>query len=118
MPATSLLAQGTKASLDAFHSALFEGSLPAASPPLAGRTLQQGRAEVTGGVVTGTIVGGNLTLVTSLVGTPWDVDLRGAILFIEDGEKATVTLLFRGTYWDVGLPQYSPCPRVYLVVHC
>jgi muramoyltetrapeptide carboxypeptidase len=34
--------------------------------------------------VEGTLVGGNLTLVANMAGTPWQPDLRGKILFLED----------------------------------
>lgn len=87
MPATSLLAEGTQDSQDALCDALFGKALALACPPLHGRTLQIGRAHATGGVVTGRVVGGNLTLVTALVGTPWEVDVNGAILLIEDGKR-------------------------------
>jgi muramoyltetrapeptide carboxypeptidase len=36
------------------------------------------------GYAEGTIVGGNLTLLTSMIGTPYEVDTKGKILFIED----------------------------------
>ncbi len=36
------------------------------------------------GVVEGAIVGGNLSLVTSLIGTPYQPDFKGAILLLED----------------------------------
>lgn len=39
---------------------------------------------VTGGVAQGRLVGGNLTLLQCLVGTPYFPDLAGAILFLED----------------------------------
>lgn len=35
----------------------------------------------------GRLVGGNLTLVTGLMGTPYEIDTRGAILFIEEVEE-------------------------------
>ncbi len=42
----------------------------------------------TSGVVEGPLVGGNLELVCSLVGTPWAFDLRGAVLLLEEvGER-------------------------------
>jgi len=50
---------------------------PAALEPLVGRSLR-------GGDACGPLVGGNLTLVTSSLGTPWEIDTRGAILFLED----------------------------------
>jgi len=34
--------------------------------------------------VRGRLIGGNLAVITSLVGTPWALDVRDAILFIED----------------------------------
>jgi muramoyltetrapeptide carboxypeptidase len=41
-----------------------------------------------GGAAEGPLAGGNLTLLQSLIGTPWFPDLSGAILFLEDvGEQ-------------------------------
>ena len=43
---------------------------------------------VKAGKVTGQLIGGNLTLVTSLMGTPYELDLKGKLVFLEDiGEK-------------------------------
>src|SRR5439155_11850767 len=55
---------------------------PAPPPPLGGlRALALGRAE-------GRLVGGNLEMVTRLLGTPWALDLDGAVLLIEEvGER-------------------------------
>jgi len=39
---------------------------------------------VCGGIVRGTSIGGNLTLFTALIGTPFLPELEGAILFLED----------------------------------
>lgn len=40
------------------------------------------------GRATGQLIGGNLTLVTNLIGTPYEPDTRGKILFLEDiGEE-------------------------------
>lgn len=36
------------------------------------------------GKATGRLVGGNLTMVTNLMGTPYEIDTTGAILFLED----------------------------------
>jgi muramoyltetrapeptide carboxypeptidase len=36
------------------------------------------------GVAEGRLVGGNLSLIAALCGTPWQLDTRGAILFLED----------------------------------
>ncbi len=44
------------------------------------RTVRPGRAR-------GPLVGGNLTLLTQLMGTPYEVETRGRILFLEDVEE-------------------------------
>jgi muramoyltetrapeptide carboxypeptidase len=48
-----------------------------AARPLSGTGLRGGRAR-------GPLVGGNLSLVTASLGTPWEIDTRGAILFLEE----------------------------------
>lgn len=40
------------------------------------------------GRVEGVARGGNLSLLAALVGTPWQLDLRGAVLFLEDVNEA------------------------------
>lgn len=40
------------------------------------------------GTAEGRLVGGNLTLVQALVGTHWQLDTRGALVFLEDVEEA------------------------------
>jgi muramoyltetrapeptide carboxypeptidase len=47
------------------------------SMPLQGETLVSGEAE-------GVLLGGCLTLVATTLGTPWELDTRGAILLLED----------------------------------
>lgn len=39
---------------------------------------------VIGGVAEGVLTGGNLSLIAATMGTPYEIDTRGAILFIED----------------------------------
>jgi muramoyltetrapeptide carboxypeptidase len=39
---------------------------------------------IRGGKVTGLLVGGNLSLLVSAIGTPWGIDTDGKILFLED----------------------------------
>jgi muramoyltetrapeptide carboxypeptidase len=46
-----------------------------------GKVLRKGKAQ-------GRLAGGNLALVTSLIGTPWSVDFEGAILVLEDIDEA------------------------------
>ncbi|HXU45778.1 MAG TPA: LD-carboxypeptidase [Thermoanaerobaculia bacterium] len=43
---------------------------------------------IRGGKARGRLAGGNLTLVSSLMGTPWQVDTQGAILLLEDIREA------------------------------
>lgn len=53
----------------------------------AGRALPTGGAALrtaVPGVAHGPLVGGNLAIIASLAGTPWALDTRGAVLFIED----------------------------------
>ena len=41
------------------------------------------------GVAEGMLVGGNLMLITSSLGTPWEIDTKGRILFIEEVSERT-----------------------------
>lgn len=41
------------------------------------------------GIATGRLVGGNLELVSSLIGTRYEIDTRGAILFLEEVDERT-----------------------------
>ncbi len=41
-----------------------------------------------GGIAEGLLVGGNLSLVADLVATPYEIDTKGKILFLEDVEEA------------------------------
>lgn len=56
--------------------ALLQGD-PQALAPLEGEPLAPGRAR-------GPLVGGNLKVLASGLGTPWEIDTRGAILFFEE----------------------------------
>jgi muramoyltetrapeptide carboxypeptidase len=48
----------------------------------------QGTRTVTPGVAEGPLLGGNLSVLTRLIGTPWMPDLTGAVLLLEDvGER-------------------------------
>jgi len=62
---------------------LFDGERPVPLPAAEGdvaHVLVKGRAE-------GPLVGGNLSLVAALAGTPWAVRGRGAVLFLEDTDE-------------------------------
>jgi muramoyltetrapeptide carboxypeptidase len=80
-------------SWSSFWSLAFAGETPTfRNPPLSGldpagqerwrtTTIRPGKA-------VGRLVGGNLSVLTALVGTPWLPDFEGAILFLEDTGEA------------------------------
>ena len=58
---------------------------------------------VSSGKARGRIVGGNLTLITSLMGTPFEINTTGAVLFLEDvGEKAYRIVRMLTQMWLAG----------------
>ena len=84
MPASDLVIDGAEDDAAARFALLMQ-------PLTAGRvfapTLLPGAWHV-GGAASGRLVGGNLSLVAALAGTPWALDARGAILFLEDISEA------------------------------
>ncbi len=64
---------------------MISSELPASFNPMAGYPLRGGKA-------TGPIMGGNLSLICRLVGTPFMPSLGGSILFIEDRGEALYRL--------------------------
>ena len=69
-------------SIAALRRALEDPSAAGALPFPAGRAP---RAEtLAAGVAEGPLVGGNLTLLAATIGAPWQLDARGAILFLEE----------------------------------
>lgn len=102
---TALHALWARAGLPTLHAPMAApGPLPASADParagdadalfallqgglLAGAVLAPVRAPTplhVPGVAEGRLVGGNLSLVAALLGTPWAWDARGALLFLED----------------------------------
>jgi muramoyltetrapeptide carboxypeptidase len=80
MPASDLVKPGREADADALFDWLAHGLAAGAvlAPELgAGAPRQAGSAH-------GRLVGGNLSLIAALCGTPWQLDTHGAVLFIED----------------------------------
>ena len=43
---------------------------------------------LSGGIAEGELTGGNLSLIAATIGTPWELDARGKIIFIEDIDEA------------------------------
>jgi len=75
-------------SWDAFRAVAFDGATPTLVNPEGreDRLVQRsGRIRTfRGGRATGRLLGGNLTVLSTLMGTPWLPDFDGAILFLED----------------------------------
>ena len=61
------------------------GSICQGGPPGSVAVVRRGRAE-------GQLIGGNLSLLCALLGTPWQPDFRGRILFMEDVGEAPYRL--------------------------
>lgn len=82
----------SKYSYAAFRDLVFDGKLPLYRNPVAtqDRLVQrEGRVNtLRSGKATGKLIGGNLTVLTHLVGTSWLPDFTGAILFMEDTDEA------------------------------
>ena len=49
---------------------------------------EYGRYCINPGIVTGKLVGGSLTLVNALIGTPYEIDFTDTLVFLEDVEEA------------------------------
>lgn len=84
MPSTEYYKNVDDYSMDYLRRAMF-GSLagPIAPPPG-----KPGLEKLVGGKARGPLCGGNLSLVQQSVGTPWAIDTKDRILFLEDvGEK-------------------------------
>ena len=83
-----------KSSWDSFRSIAFEGATPLFENPVGGedRLVQRRwRTRILGkgnGKAQGRLLGGNLTVLTALVGTPYLPGFDGAILFLEDVDEA------------------------------
>jgi muramoyltetrapeptide carboxypeptidase len=84
MPGSDLVVDDAEEDAAALFALLMQ-PLPAghvfAPEPLPGAWHLPGRAS-------GRLVGGNLSLIAALAGTPWALDTRGAILFLEDVSEA------------------------------
>lgn len=89
--------------LTAYTEDYFRAVLMSGSDPLICRHSQVNQAKAMGdeaynpyiinaGQATGQLVGGNMSVMASLVGTPYDVDMRGKILFLEDTDEPPYSL--------------------------
>ncbi|MDX2033825.1 MAG: LD-carboxypeptidase [Blastocatellia bacterium] len=81
----------TEYTIEHYRKALFEAApLGAIGNPRDSNPLrpQHTVRAIRPGKATGRLIGGNLTLISTTMGTPWEIDTRGAILLLEDiGEE-------------------------------
>jgi muramoyltetrapeptide carboxypeptidase len=81
-----------KESVATFKQVAFDGAMPTYVNPVANEDrLVQRRYRtqpITSGKARGRLLGGNLTVLTALVGTPYLPDFNGSILFLEDVDEA------------------------------
>jgi muramoyltetrapeptide carboxypeptidase len=84
IPASDLVVDGAEDDAQALFALLMN---PLRAGHVMAPTLLGGAWRVPGRA-SGRLVGGNLSLIASLIGTPWAVDARDAILFIEDVSEA------------------------------
>lgn len=79
-------------SWDAFRAIAFDGATPTyVNPPGSDDRLVQRSGRIRtfhGGKATGRLLGGNLTVLAALMGTPWLPSFEGAVLFLEDIDEA------------------------------
>jgi muramoyltetrapeptide carboxypeptidase len=81
-----------KASWEPFRALTFDGATPTYANPVSVEDRlvpRQWRTRtIKGGKAQGRLLGGNLTVLTTLMGTPYLPDFKDAILFIEDTNEA------------------------------
>jgi muramoyltetrapeptide carboxypeptidase len=79
-------------SWDSFRALAFEGAMPTYRNPVIAEdrlALREWRTRaIRGGRASGRLLGGNLTVLTALLGSPYLPDFSGAILFLEDVDEA------------------------------
>ena len=80
------------AAWDSFHQIAFEAAMPTYAVPVGAGPNLSGRGSdlrtFRGGKARGRLLGGNLTVLSALVGTPYLPDFSGAMLFLEDTNEA------------------------------
>jgi muramoyltetrapeptide carboxypeptidase len=78
-----------------FRKVLFENAPPGklTNPPESNEVRPSHSLRmVRPGTATGQLVGGNLSLIVSTLGTPYEIDARGKILFLEDVEEQAYSI--------------------------
>lgn len=86
-----VLSRFTEYTQDSFHRALFEAKpIGKLTNPPEGNEIRPSHTlrTIRGGRAQGRLIGGNLSLIAATMGTPFEIDTRGTILFLEDvGEE-------------------------------
>lgn len=85
-----LLSRFTEYTQTNFRKALFETKpIGKVTNPTEGNELRTEHTlrTIRPGTATGRLTGGNLTLISTTLGTPYEIETRGAILFLEDVEE-------------------------------
>lgn len=83
MAASDLIGEFSDFSKESLLNSIMEGEYQFAIKDSLGKILT-----INGGIAEGPIIGGNLSLITSTIGTPYEIDTKGKILFIEEiGEE-------------------------------
>jgi len=98
MPSSDMVPEFDPASRASLETALFglpdpSSAVSAATTsasPILRLTNPSGRPfhALSGGIAEGELTGGNLSLIAATIGTPWELDARGKIIFIEDIDEA------------------------------
>jgi muramoyltetrapeptide carboxypeptidase len=85
-----------KRSLENFRQVAFDGAMPTYRNPVADedRLVQRKwrTQALRGGKAQGRLIGGNLAVLTAMVGTGWLPDFSGAILFLEEIDEAPYSI--------------------------
>ncbi len=84
MITTELHKKQDSMTVEAFESAVFDGVV---SKEITNITVDKKIETLVDGEAVGTLVGGNLCLVATLMGTNYEIDTKGKILFLEDVEE-------------------------------
>lgn len=85
MIASPLFYEGTPESIERMKQTLFANTLQEICPTMPGEVYRSGAG-------TGHLIGGNLALIVSLLGTPYQPDFHNAVLLLEDVDEAPYRL--------------------------
>lgn len=89
-----LLSNFDELTFDSFKKILFENSAYGEIKNPSSEKIRENHPTISinEGKATGELIGGNLSLITSLIGTPYQIETEGKILFIEDVGEAPYKL--------------------------